>query len=408
MRSPIQGRRDTEDLEVLAGRRGRPTERAARIKDLDAVLEKLAELEKKIKGIEVKANKTVISGGGGGSITIRGKDVKSLLAAELAWLDGELLQLDQDLIELNEVTLPQLESDLDTLNTVTLPQLETDLHDLDVDLAALTTQLGDIENIPKIFEQTTIEGFTTVVGNFFLPGGQIIANSITTLQIAAGAVTATEIAAGAVTASEIGAGAVTAVKISAGAITADKLAADAVIANKIAAGAVTADKIAANAVTANKIGAGEVIAGKIGANAVTANNIVAGTITANEIIADGVTRFGVAGSAAVNNNSSSFTTVCSFTMNTPVISNIQGNVTFQLSQDASLYPSDVLFQVLVQGVTVISLIKFSILSYGGHLITRPFTLQNAFAGTPVVQLRMRNCGGAGVDSSNLSAVAFLR
>ena len=122
-----------------------------------------------------------------------------------------------------------------------------------------------------------------------LDGGNIVANTVTAMQIAADSITTAHITANAVTASQIATNAVISGKILAGNILATHLATDSVTADKIVAGAVTTAKVAARAITANEIASNAVTAEKINANAVTADKIDANAITAVHISANAVT-----------------------------------------------------------------------------------------------------------------------
>ena len=161
-------------------------------------------------------------------------------------------------------------------------------------------------------------------------------------------------------------------------------------------------------ITATKIGQGQITTGKLAAQAITADKIAADTITANQIVANGVTRFGVAGSAGVTNNSSTWTTIANFGLDVPVTSNLQGSVSFRLSQNPEDYPADVEFRVRVRGQTRALLPKSSLVSQGLFII-RSFSFSNMPSASFVgVTLEMRNAGGSGVNNSNLSATASLR
>jgi len=141
------------------------------------------------------------------------------------------------------------------------------------------------------------------------------------------------------------------------------------------------------------------------------NLIVDGTITANEIISDGITRQGVAGSSAVTNNSSTYTTIATFTISSmPTTSYLQGIFSLTLSTAPSNLPSNFEIQVVVNSTVVAQFISGSaaFLSDNNQRVVNPFTLQGAPAGNIVVTLRMRNMGGSGVQFSNISAVAAMR
>ena len=199
----------------------------------------------------------------------------------------------------------------------------------------------------------------------------------------------------------ISANSVVAGKIAAGAVSATQIAANAIIAEKIFASAITADKIATNAITANKIAASSIVASKI----------ATGTITATQIIANGITRQGVAGSAIVTNNSSVWTNIASFTIsNMPTSSYFQGVVSYSLSTNPSNLPNSYRIEVTVNGVAAMVIINGSV-GYNAdnnRLHVTSFTRQGLSAGNIVVTLRMQNMGGAGVNFSNLSAVAAMR
>ena len=383
--NPIAERRNVEELEVLAGRRGDQRKRAVRLEELDEVKALIGTLNGKLEGFGPFATGRTTLTTPFGDNRFSGRDPKAELDKELLWLDGQLSWLNAEL-ELLDDSLEALDDELVELNTVTLPGLESDLNTLN----------NALDNI----------AFSDLMGS--IAASQIIANTITGFHIAANTITANEIAANAITANEIAADAVTANKIQAGAVITGKIAADAVTTNKIAAGAITTNKIGAGQVTANEIAANAITANKIAADAVTANKIAADTITANEIVANGITRSGTAGSAGVTNNSSTWTTIANFSLNVPVTSNVQGSVTFRLSQNAEDYPANVEFRVRVRGNTRVLLPRSSLVLQGLFII-RNFSFLNMPSASFVgVTLEMRNAGGSGVNSSNLTATAYLR
>lgn len=100
---------------------------------------------------------------------------------------------------------------------------------------------------------TTTARFDDVTLFILVPGGDIVARTITADRIVAGAITTNEIAAGTITASNIAAGTITASNIASGTITATELA----------AGAVTASKISVSQLSAIAADLGTITAGTV-------------------------------------------------------------------------------------------------------------------------------------------------
>ena len=150
--------------------------------------------------------------------------------------------------------------------------------------------------------------------------------------------------------------------------------------------------------------------GALLAQSISASRIAAGTLTANEIIANGITRQGVAGSGLVTNNSATWTTVTTFTLTgMPVASYLQGACGFALNTAPTALPSTFGIQVLVNGVSRMTLTQGSASFAGSDQLYhyRPFT-DNLVAGGITVTLRIQNFGGFGIQSSNVSAIAAMR
>lgn len=127
-----------------------------------------------------------------------------------------------------------------------------------------------------------------------IPGGDIVARTITADRIVAAAITANEIAALTIVAGNIAAGAIIAAKIAAHTITANEIAAGTITATEIAADTITASQIAASAITSSELAAGAVIAGKIAALTIVAGDIAASTITGAKIAATTITAANIA------------------------------------------------------------------------------------------------------------------
>lgn len=107
-------------------------------------------------------------------------------------------------------------------------------------LFALTKSITDVQS-NAIFDSMMKKVQET--GAVVIDGGNIAANTISTLQIKAGSITATEIATDTITAGNIKTGAITADEIAIDAITATKIKAGEINANHIVAAGITADKI---------------------------------------------------------------------------------------------------------------------------------------------------------------------
>lgn len=205
-----------------------------------------------------------------------------LADADLSFIISELQALEDNLDQLNDVTLPALQSELDDVLPIDTSKL-TDSAVTTAKIANLAVQSG------KLADLSATEA-------------KIATNAITSVKINDNAITAPKIISGAVIAGKIAAGAVQAGNVSAGAIQAGNIAAGAIQANDIAAGQITTVKLSALAVTADKIAANAVIAGKIAANAVTANEIAAGTILANNIAANTITGNLMAATGIITNS----------------------------------------------------------------------------------------------------------
>jgi hypothetical protein len=240
-------------------------------------------------------------------------EVNNLNTVTLPALQSDLNDLDSDLNTLNTITIPDLQndlsnldSDLNTLNTVTIPALQNDVSNLDSDLNTLNTVTlpnlqNDLNNILPIDTAKIVDGavITAKISNDAVTTAQLANAAATEAKIATNAITETKITNNAITSPKINAAAVIAGKIAANAVEAGNIAANAVTAATIAANAVTTDKlnalavtsakIDALAITADKIAANAVIAGKIDANAVTATQIATDAVTANKIQANAVT-----------------------------------------------------------------------------------------------------------------------
>jgi hypothetical protein len=161
----------------------------------------------------------------------------------------------------------------------------------------------------------------------------------------------------------------------------------------------------------NLLVTGTVTANAIAAGTITADEIDAGTITATQIIANGITRQGVAGSGVVTNNSSVWTNIASFTIsNMPTSSYFQGTVSYSLTTNPSNLPNSYRIEVIVNGVAAMVIVNGSAAynADNNRLHVANYTRQGVSAGNIVVTLRMQNMGGAGVNFSNLSAVAAMR
>jgi hypothetical protein len=156
---------------------------------------------------------------------------------------------------------------------------------------------------------------------------------------------------------------------------------------------------------------GSLTGDKIQARSLSAASIAVGTLTAEEIVADGITRQGVSGSGLITNNSTTYTTVTSFTIpQMPTISYLQGLCSFALTQAPAGLPANFEIRVVVNGQTPVALTAASaaFMADNDRAILRPFTIGNLPAGDIVVMLQMRNMGGNGITLANLSAVAAMR
>ena len=136
-----------------------------------------------------------------------------------------------------------------------------------------------------------------------------------------------------------------------------------------------------------------------------------GSIRTAAVAENAITSSGVAGSAAVTQNSGDWTTVCSFTIpNLPGQGFLQGTLSFRLSTGASAasYPSTAEWRVTVNGV-VRALIPRGTMSDRLHpFFFGPFTDLQVGPGNVTVMFQMRNQGGLGVNNSNLFAQVAMR
>lgn len=128
-------------------------------------------------------------------------------------------------------------------------------------------------------------------------------------------------------------------------------------------------------------------------------------------LADGaVTRGGIAGSGpTITNNSATWTTVCSFTLtDLPAVSFIQGSLSARWTQQPSDFPSSFVMRVTAGGTVVALFSRAALLLDNLWRHSVPFTLVGAPAGDIDVVFEIQNAGGAGVNNSNLFAMAVLK
>lgn len=125
-----------------------------------------------------------------------------------------------------------------------------------------------------------------------------------------------------------------------------------------------------------------------------------------------VTLAGVAGSSAVTNNSSTWTTVASFTLpNLPASGFLQGTVSFRLTAGQSSvanYPTNAEWRVTVNGNVANFIPRGAVSDRNSPFFFTSFTETPIGPGNVTVVFEMRNMGGFGVNVSNLFAQAALR
>jgi phage baseplate assembly protein gpV len=142
---------------------------------------------------------------------------------------------------------------------------------------------------------------------------------------------------------------------------------------------------------------------------VSGGNIFGETINAENIVANGITRFAVAGSGEIKNNSATFTTIATATFEAPVDFKAQGLLSFLLTDQPADYPNDVLFRALIQGTVVANITKAGLLNANARRINLPVTLGNGVAAASVeIKFEVQNAGGLGAESSSYSVTGFLR
>lgn len=146
-------------------------------------------------------------------------------------------------------------------------------------------------------------------------------------------------------------------------------------------------------------------------NRLRTDDLQVGAVETDRIAAGAVVRGGVAGSGAVTNNSSTWTTVASFTLSgLPVGSFVQGTLAAAWTHPPSSYPADFAVRVTVGGTVVVSLPRATLITTTEAVgrVFVPFTRSGIPPGTFDVVFEIQNAGGQGVANSNLQAIAVMR
>lgn len=141
------------------------------------------------------------------------------------------------------------------------------------------------------------------------------------------------------------------------------------------------------------------------------NVIINGSLTTTKLQDDAITRFGDSGSTQVLNDSSTYTTICSFTIDTDGFdAKVVANMQFSLSGSQVGYSTGFIVEMLIDGQICASVTK-------ALMSRQPDTVYYSLAGVRYVSdpgssftvlMRMRNANGYGVGFSGLNAIAFLR
>lgn len=148
------------------------------------------------------------------------------------------------------------------------------------------------------------------------------------------------------------------------------------------------------------------------ADSITAENGAIKDLTVETLkVKDGaITDYAIAGSGQVLNNSSSWTEVCSVTVDTTVAgAGVLGHVTLTLSTTAGALSSSAELRVRVGGTTV-TFWDNAAFNIDGSLRRAhlPISRNNITASPVTVVLEIRNFGGEGITASNMWALARKR
>ena len=166
----------------------------------------------------------------------------------------------------------------------------------DVDAALDQLPIADISTAEtkKVTPAALVTGVVTRLSGV-IPGGAIVANSLTAAQIAPDAITASELADGAVDTAALLDKAVTAAKIADHTIGGLQIAAGGIGSTELAAGAVDTAELVDGAVTSPKISSGAVGTTQLADDGVTAAKVAAGAIGTTQLADGGVTAAKLAG-----------------------------------------------------------------------------------------------------------------
>jgi hypothetical protein len=144
--------------------------------------------------------------------------------------------------------------------------------------------------------------------------------------------------------------------------------------------------------------------GFIGNLTVDTLNIAGEAVTTEKLAANGVTDFALAGSAAVVNDSTLWTTAAEFTIsaNAPAQS-LLGTIVFTLGAPPESFPVSMQVRVTLNATTTVLLVtRDEIIAATGGGQRFVGSLSRAFTGsTATVKLQIRNAGGGGLSSSNI-------
>jgi len=170
--------------------------------------------------------------------------------------------------------MARVDTELGQLNNETLPGIQRELNELERELDGLSDLTGEWRYL------NTVE----------IDGGAIRANTITTNHMRANTINGNRIATNTLNADRIVANTITGDHIRANSINGDRILANSITGNRIAANAITANHIATNAITANMITTGELNAANVriinlDAARITSGSFASDRISSNAIIA---------------------------------------------------------------------------------------------------------------------------
>jgi hypothetical protein len=146
--------------------------------------------------------------------------------------------------------------------------------------------------------------------------------------------------------------------------------------------------------------------GFIGNLTVDTLNIAGEAVTTDKLRPNAVSEFGVSGSGVMTNDSATWTTAAEFTLSsTAPAAYLQGAVDFSLTQPAVDYPAGFEIRVVINSTDVrLFLNRANLIDILGNLGRFTGSLSRVFTGTSAnIKLQIRNAGGSGLNSSNISA-----